>query len=447
MPKTVLLRADVLSAVAGPAAETYDVDLVLSDPTNRSTGADLEPGQRLTLTTAARDYYYEVTEVLPNVALPLTPAETAPPAAVTQAGGLSLPFNGGFNGVINGVISTPPTGTATTTTGVDGDAVTYFPPQRLTYFGLPTVNGDYTIAAWVRKPNSSNTARASFFDHNDGVTIFYASAVGAQLRVYAPGFLAPFTALFTADWTHVAVTRAGNVTRLFVNGLITQTSTALATPLFVTAEPLLVGSGVLDNVAGFVDQLWVVPYTVWTADFAPTAPASRPRARVRYVGPNTLPAEEPPLLRGVLTAVTENLLAADVAFAALRVEEPLSVAVRNANNAALRTRDKFQLNTRLRFGLPVVTPLLVAVNPDADMTLTGIFARTDFGASVGLDSPTLRADGGFVANVPVSLAGGIVSDVEAVLPAGTKSTLEYNVALQGIMGQANGVALSLRYSP
>lgn len=144
--------------------------------------------------------------------------------------------NGRTATVVNGTYVTGRTGSAVNLNGSNG------------YVALPAgiLAGatNFSVALWVRVDTLTNWARVFDFGSGTGVNMFLtarsgsgtarfaitATGAGGEQRIDAP------TALPAGAWTHVAVTRNGNLGVLYVNGAEVARSTAL------TLSPANLGS-------------------------------------------------------------------------------------------------------------------------------------------------------------------------------------------------------------
>jgi hypothetical protein len=147
------------------------------------------------------------------------------------------------------------------------------------YSDLLNINsGDFTIEAWVYPTANKTfntiasmwgTAQQSWiFDINNGVAGFAWQANSVSVNLLESGSVS------LNAWSHLAVTRAGNTFKLFVNG--TQTASATSSNNSLTSI-FMVGaydSGASGNFAGYIDDLRITKgYARYTASFtAPTAP-------------------------------------------------------------------------------------------------------------------------------------------------------------------------------
>ncbi len=170
--------------------------------------------------------------------------------------------------------------------------------QRLAVDGdsdLAFGSGDFTIDFWVWV-TAHFTSNVQLYDGRVSAssaftpTIYIPNPFSHTVRYLTNGAdrIIGTTVLTTGQWHHIAVTRQGTSTRLFLDGTqegSTFTDSAVYTN--ATARPSIGNYGG-DNVTnnclnGFMDEVRVVKGTaLWTADFTPpTAPYSSPDITVR----------------------------------------------------------------------------------------------------------------------------------------------------------------------
>jgi len=145
-------------------------------------------------------------------------------------------------------------------------------------------SGDYTVETWVYNTNTGNdlkwiaaiwhyttpSAQAWALYHQNGQYSFIVDPADTVVTTGTSG-------LHTNEWTHLAVTKSGNVFRMFINGVQESTTTL--------SHTMQNGSGALDigaagagpvstRFGGYISNLRIVKGTaVYTAAFTPpTAP-------------------------------------------------------------------------------------------------------------------------------------------------------------------------------
>jgi len=152
-------------------------------------------------------------------------------------------------------------------------------------------SGDYTIELWVRLISASNyggivgkgqigvvnsTAYSLEFDNtSNAISLWIGNNTPPSFGSYV---VTGTTNIRTsAVWTHLAVSRSGNNTRLFVNG--TQEGSTYTTAYTIAAgNPLWIGGGfyapTTNNINGYIDDLRITKGVArYTANFTPpTAP-------------------------------------------------------------------------------------------------------------------------------------------------------------------------------
>ena len=152
-------------------------------------------------------------------------------------------------------------------------------------------SGDYTIELWVRLISASNyggivgkgqigvvnsTAYSLEFDNtSNAISLWIGNNTPPSFGSYV---VTGTTNIRTsAVWTHLAVSRSGNNTRLFVNG--TQEGSTYTTAYTIAAgNPLWIGGGfyapTTNNINGYIDDLRITKGVArYTSNFTPpTAP-------------------------------------------------------------------------------------------------------------------------------------------------------------------------------
>ena len=147
--------------------------------------------------------------------------------------------------------------------------------------------GDFTIEMWLYAGNQAATSVRTMGNGGgsawgSGKYIFTTySGVGYKYQFnwwnYSSGTtdaLVSTSASNTSTWTHIAITRSGNVFKMFVNG--TQESTVTSSTSVDNGTPAQIrigASGVSGDTewAGYIDDLRITKYARYTANFtAPT---------------------------------------------------------------------------------------------------------------------------------------------------------------------------------
>jgi Concanavalin A-like lectin/glucanases superfamily len=153
------------------------------------------------------------------------------------------------------------------------------------YLSIPstsslTLSGDYTIEAWLYVFNEVASFRR-IFQNAPGTTptgYYYVYTNGNQIRMYTSDFttLAINLGTFvTLSWFHLAITRSGSTTRVFING--TQTYSYTSTFSF-TNNGWFIGGGPTWEFNNFMiaGHRVVVGTALYTSNFTP--PSSPPTA-------------------------------------------------------------------------------------------------------------------------------------------------------------------------
>ena len=176
----------------------------------------------------------------------------------------------------------------------NGSSSLTIPNDATLYFG----SGDYTVEAWVYNTGTGNdikwiagiwhyitpAAQAWALYHHNGQYIFVVDPADTIVTTGTSG-------LHTNEWTHLAVTKAGNVFRMFINGVQESTTTL--------SHTMQNGSGALDigaagsgpantRFGGHISDVHVIKgHAKYTADFAPpTAPIAAHANTTFLMNPN-----------------------------------------------------------------------------------------------------------------------------------------------------------------
>jgi hypothetical protein len=146
-------------------------------------------------------------------------------------------------------------------------------------------SGDFTIECWVNISAAASDAgivgKGPVGSINNSIWSIEFVGTGNTIGFYAPAASASFiitgtTNIKSSTWTHIAVSRSGNNTRLFVNGT-QEGSTYTSGYTITTGNNLYVGGGfyapTTRTITGYVDDLRITKYGRYTANFTPpTAP-------------------------------------------------------------------------------------------------------------------------------------------------------------------------------
>ena len=204
---------------------------------------------------------------------------TAPPTAITNTSLLTNFTNAGITDatakndletVGNAQISTTQSKFGGSSISFDGtgDYLT-FPASQNWVFGT----GDFTIEFWLYANSLASTAVLVECRNNTvGIVIFYDSGA---LRVNfnsVGGTLITGGSLSTATWHHIALSRSGSSTRLFING--TQSGSTATDTNNYSNNTLVIAASYLftQTLNGYIDDLRISKYARYTANF--TAPTS-----------------------------------------------------------------------------------------------------------------------------------------------------------------------------
>jgi hypothetical protein len=143
-----------------------------------------------------------------------------------------------------------------------------------TDYGFGT--GDFTIEGWFYK---TVVATQYLFDTRTTLnenSIAVQSNGSGSLRLFVNGafVLTSSNAHTNNAWNHLAICRAGGVTRFFINGVVS-TTTYTDTTNYGTTKPLVVGAQYNGTTAfaGYIDDFRVSNTARYTATFTPTTTA------------------------------------------------------------------------------------------------------------------------------------------------------------------------------
>lgn len=138
-------------------------------------------------------------------------------------------------------------------------------------------SGDFTIEAWVNPDNLTgyksifanewtNSANGGYEFGLNGASVSFGCKAVAGVNLYHGG-----GTLVAGVWTHVAVSRQGTVSRVFVNGVVVATF-AIGTNLVGYTAALSIGrggAGISDYMKGYIADLRITKGVArYTADFA-----------------------------------------------------------------------------------------------------------------------------------------------------------------------------------
>ena len=153
---------------------------------------------------------------------------------------------------------------------------------RLDLPNFSYANGDFTIEAWVyptvtsinrtifaqSNANQFNTGAFRIEADNRLTYTYFTSSSDTSAVAFQGGVISPNV------WTHVAISRSGTTTKLFVNGVVVNTAT-IAT-MYQSASASAVGGYATTNVSpfyGYLSDVRVTTTAVYTGNFSvPTAP-------------------------------------------------------------------------------------------------------------------------------------------------------------------------------
>lgn len=138
----------------------------------------------------------------------------------------------------------------------------------------PFENSDFTVEMWVR-PNASSSS-SYIFDHRQGGGVSLRTS-GTSLWVGVGGYIAiNISGAFPTPqvWYHIAITRAGNSTKCFINGV--QKGSTYTTAYTASAASIFLGAPYFANSTffnGYIDEFRVSNVARYTTAFTPPSAA------------------------------------------------------------------------------------------------------------------------------------------------------------------------------
>ena len=210
---------------------------------------------------------------------------TAPPTAITNTKLLTNFTNAGiFDSAAKNDLETAGNLQVSTTQAKFGTTSMYFDGSGdyglirdtpLNTFGT----SDFTIEAWVN--TSQNSSEFVIIDFRDGNGLFpliaHDSTNGVFYYLNSGYRIISSTVLNTGTWYHIAVSRSGSSTKMFINGTqVGSTYTDSSSLLCGAMRPALGINGVgLSSLAmtGYLDELRITRYARYTANFTPPTAA------------------------------------------------------------------------------------------------------------------------------------------------------------------------------
>ena len=138
----------------------------------------------------------------------------------------------------------------------------------------PFENSDYTVEMWVR-PNASSSS-SYIFDHRQGGGVSLRTS-STSLWVGVGGYIAiNISGAFPTPqvWYHIAITRAGNSTKCFINGV--QKGSTYTTGYTASAASIFLGAPYFATSTffnGYIDEFRVSNVARYTSAFTPPTAA------------------------------------------------------------------------------------------------------------------------------------------------------------------------------
>ena len=125
-------------------------------------------------------------------------------------------------------------------------------------FGFGT--GNFTIEGWFYKNTATQMVLFDMRTTSSQSSIYVESNAAGNLRLFVSGAyrLTSSNAMPTGEWTHVAISRVSDVTRFFINGVVS-TNTYADTNDYGSAKPLVLGASFTGTTAvnGYIDDFRV----------------------------------------------------------------------------------------------------------------------------------------------------------------------------------------------
>ena len=217
---------------------------------------------------------------------------TPPTAPLTAIAGTSLLLNATNAGIFDATgkndLSTVGDARVSTSVTKYGSGAMYFDGtgDSLTvlssaFFNFGTV--DFTIECWVY-PITISTSVVIIDTRNSDVMGAWDFNIQSNSKldfIYGASRLTSTTSISTNVWTHIAVTRASGVIRLFINGVVETTTATYSSAIDALSFPSIGGgrstgansvTGYYFN--GYIDDLRVTKYARYTTTFTPPASAA-----------------------------------------------------------------------------------------------------------------------------------------------------------------------------
>lgn len=177
-----------------------------------------------------------------------------------------------FGSATNGV-------TSTTQFKFGGSSAYLNNGPRLTVADTPDMelgNSDFCMEFWVYIPLAPTGLQylVSKWGAGNAYQIHFGNAGNNKINAdFPPTVLQSASTIPIAQWAHIAVTRAGNTARLFINGVLEDTEVMSAAVADSTA-PLRIGGYSSNPMKGYIDEFRIRKgEPVYTSNFTPpTAP-------------------------------------------------------------------------------------------------------------------------------------------------------------------------------
>jgi len=181
-----------------------------------------------------------------------------------------------------------------------------------TAFSMGT--GDFTIEAWIYVTSTAATSKQIFSNWQSGADSyqFYVRTTNRLVwQIYtqnSPDVAA--LAIQPNTWTHVAWSKSGTVAYLFINGVLSDTTTGVTNSANGTGSgPYVGGQGASEYFPGYISNLRVVKGTaVYTGAFTPstTGPLPATQSANTYGNPSTAISSGTSLLTCQSSTIIDN---------------------------------------------------------------------------------------------------------------------------------------------
>ena len=144
--------------------------------------------------------------------------------------------------------------------------------------------GDFTIECWLYQTafNLDTVITASYTTWATSVNFYFGTRAGTpNILIFRGGNTTPIslngnTGITASTWTHVAVSRASGVTRMFVGGVVQTATHTGSVNVGAAVQSMGIGAANIGNepITGYIDDLRITKGVArYTANFTPSATA------------------------------------------------------------------------------------------------------------------------------------------------------------------------------